>query len=222
MPAFKDLTGQRFGRLVALEPIRGSRNNPPKYICKCDCGNIVTVRSCHIVSGHTKSCGCYNSDVVKEMKTTHGQCHTRLYRIWFGMLGRCTKESNEAYHNYGGRGITVCDEWRKFEPFYEWSMKNGYTDELTLDRIDVNGNYEPSNCRWATRYEQSRNTRRNVVITFNNETKILRDWEIELGMNPGTLEARINDYGWSVEKAFTTPVRNRTKKNCIDNQNKEE
>lgn len=218
-----NLEGQRFGRLTAIEICGRSKSKKVLWRCSCDCGNETIVSSCHLMSGHTKSCGCYASEraktLAKETRVTHGQRNTRLYNIWSSMIERCTLKKQKAYHNYGGRGITVCEEWKTFENFYNWAIENGYSDELTLDRIDNDGNYCPDNCKWSTYKEQARNRRTNIYITYNEETKILRDWENYLGMKNGTLSDRINRRGWSIEKAFTTPVRKRTKKNCIDNKN---
>ena len=131
---------------------------------------------------------------------------TRLYSIYKGMKDRCRYKSNDNYNRYGGRGIRVCEEWLSdFMSFYNWALKNGYKDNLTLDRIDSNGNYEPSNCRWQTYKEQANNTRRNHFITFNNETHTLTQWAEKIGMKRSTLSNRITVKKWSIEKALTTP-----------------
>ena len=142
------------------------------------------------------------------MRKSHGKQPSRLYRIWSNMKNRCTNPNADNYLFYGGRGIKVCDEWRDdFIPFRDWAIANGYTDKLTLDRIDNDGNYEPSNCRWETHLHQCNNTRRNHLLTFQGETHTISEWARIVGMRPDTLERRINHRGWSVEKALTTRVR---------------
>lgn len=143
---------------------------------------------------------------------THGGTGTRLYRIWQNMKARCYGKYSREYDNYGGRGITVCDEWRNsYEKFKEWALNNGYEENLTLDRIDVNGNYEPSNCQWITNKEQQNNRRDNVYYEFGGETKSLSQWSEELGICYKTLQKRIRK--WGVEKAFTEPLKT---ENVID------
>lgn len=138
----------------------------------------------------------------------HGKHNTRLYRIWGNMKGRCYCKSRREYKNYGGRGIKVCDEWQQdFQAFYDWAMSHGYTDTLTLDRIDVNGNYEPSNCRWITNKEQQNNRQYNKLISYNGRTQTLAQWASEYNMCYKTLQKRINK--WGIEKAFNEPLRNR-------------
>lgn len=138
---------------------------------------------------------------------SHGATGTRLYQAWENMRARCNRKSSREYENYGGRGISVCSEWNEhFESFRDWALNNGYSEQLTLDRIDVNGNYEPGNCRWISNKEQQNNKRNNRNITYNGRTQTLNQWAKELGMIPKTLQGRLDKSGWSIEKALTTPV----------------
>ena len=135
---------------------------------------------------------------------THGMSKTRLYRIYRDMVNRCNGKKKRDYDNYYARGITYCKEWDTFEGFRDWALSNDYRDDLTIDRIDVNGNYEPNNCRWATKIEQNNNTRQNHFITYNGETHTMKQWANILGINYATLKSRLLLYGWTVEEAFTT------------------
>lgn len=139
-------------------------------------------------------------------KTKKQDKRTRLYRIWSGMRGRCKKDGSEYHKNWGGRGVSVCDEWNDFNTFREWAIKNGYDETLTIDRINNDGDYEPSNCRWITYKEQSRNMRSNRYIEINGEQHIIPDWCEILGtVTPSTVYARMRKYGWTAEKALLTP-----------------
>lgn len=204
----KDITGQRFGRLVAIQPTQERDNKGyTLWRCKCDCGNEI-ISSLRYLGHGTSSCGCYAKEQTKRRNTKHGKCHTRLYRIHKGMMERCFKPNTHEYENYGGRGISVCEEWRNFDSFYEWAVSNGYNSNLTLDRIDSNGDYEPRNCRWTTMKKQQRNRRNNVFITYNGETHCLSEWAEIAGIRYGTFLKRIYA-GWSMERAMTQPITNR-------------
>lgn len=140
-------------------------------------------------------------------KPTHGMSKTRLYREWAGIIYRCTNPKCSSYDRYGAKGVTFCEEWRKFEPFMEWALANGYADDLTIDRIDMSKGYEPSNCRWVSVREQNNNQAKTIWLTHDGKTMQLSYWADEIGMNKHTLYDRIFRHGWSVEKALTTPVR---------------
>lgn len=158
------LAGQKFGRLLVIEKVGTNEARHNVWRCKCDCGNEIQVSATDIVSGHTRSCGCLMRETSAKTLTTHGKSKERLYTVWQGMLGRCNRPSLKSYENYGGRGIKVCEEWRDYEAFREWAYANGYDEnapiqQCTIDRIDVNGDYEPSNCRWVDAKTQAKNKR---------------------------------------------------------------
>lgn len=217
---FKDLTGKKFGKLTVLNlhhKEKFFRNDRKRFeskyfwLCKCDCGNEKIIEGKSIRSGRTRSCGCLNKEIIKNIATRnkkHGLKNTRLYRIWQNMKARCQIKNTENYHYYGKRGIKVCDEWKNnLLLFYEWAMNNGYQDNLTIDRIDINGNYEPANCRWVDMKTQNKNRRNNRNITYQGKTKTLAEWSEIKNVSANTMLARIDKLGRSIEKAFTTPVR---------------
>ena len=202
----EDLSNKRFGRLVVID-LAGTKKGQTMWRCVCDCGREKVVTAGHLKSGHTTSCGCYNREQTKRALTKHGKTGTRLHNIWFCMKARCYNTKHDAYKDYGGRGIIICDEWKdSFNSFYNWALANGYGDNKSIDRIDNNGNYCPENCRWSDRREQNSNKRSNHYITFDGKTMTLREWEGSLGFNIGTLSARINKLHWPVERALTTPT----------------
>lgn len=210
MPKAIDITGQRYGRLVALnfQEHRFSISGVPKrfWRCKCDCGNECVVDISSLRRGCIRSCGCLKieSDKNNHKHTTHGQSKTRLYKIWVGMKKRCNDEWGKTYKYYGGKGVKYADEWEYFEPFRDWSLSNGYSDKLTLDRIDSNGDYEPSNCRWVDMKTQANNTNRNHRITYKGITKTLTEWSEEYNISYSLLQGRVNS-GWDFEEAIFTP-----------------
>lgn len=201
----KDLSGMRFGHWIVLR--RGKNiGNCVAWLCKCDCGTERLVQGTSLKGGLSKSCGCKKSE--NHFKT-HGQSNTRLYSIWQQMKNRTLSPSNHKYNDYGGRGIKVCNEWLTFESFMQWALTHGYSDKLQIDRIDVNGNYEPSNCRWVGKRENMLNRRNTLIVSYKGETKPLLTLCEELGIPYRTIYNRIYTYGWTPEKALSTPVRKR-------------
>lgn len=191
-----DLIGKRYGRLTVLS-VNGKRGHYYYWNCLCDCGKETVVCSTDLKSGCTKSCGCLHDEMSRERArkqfTTHGLSKTRLHSIWLSMRTRCNNPNSKSYKDYGAKGVSVCSEWQTdFLSFYQWSMANGYAEDLTIDRIDYNGNYCPENCRWVTIAEQARNTRSNRWVTINGETRILSDWAKIIGINRKTLSDRID------------------------------
>lgn len=210
----KDLTGQRFGRLVVIG-IHPTDTRKTYWVCQCDCGNMKVVRSDSLQCGAIKSCGCLKKEQdkknlvrteakekFKKQKIKVGG--TRLYQIWQGMKKRCYNEHDARYDRYGGRGIVVCDEWKtNFMAFHDWALSSGYQDDLTIDRIDNDGNYCPENCRWATAKEQSNNRSTNIKIKIGNATKTLMEWCEIFRIDPIKAYSRYSSHGFiSIDDLF--------------------
>ena len=177
------------------------------WLCRCDCGNETTVFSGYLRNGDTKSCGCFNIDRIRERRFKHGESRkTRLYNIWIHIKHRTSGKANEKRTKkwYTDKNIKMCEEWSDFRNFRDWANENGYDDSLTIDRIDGNKGYSPENCRWVDWKTQTRNKSNNINITRNGETKCLKDWCTELGLNYRSICQRIAR-GWDKEKALTTP-----------------
>lgn len=195
-----DLTGKKFGRLNVLRRVE-NKLGKPCWECICDCGTIRNITSAGLRKG-TQSCGCYVKDKNKEIQSTHKKSGTREYDIWHSMKGRCLNPKHHAYKDYGGRGITICEKWMEFQGFWE-DMQEGYIKNLTLDRKENDRGYFKENCRWATRGEQSNNTRTVRQIYHNGVMKTISQLSKEYGINYYTLWSRF-DYGWPIEKALST------------------
>lgn len=195
--------GDRYGRLTISHEIE-KRFNKRYFICVCDCGNKKDYRLISLLSGKTKSCGCLRDEQNRTVAITHSQWNTRLYSIWHSMKQRCLNSNCKKFEYYGGRGISIYKEWiDSFERFYNWAISNGYEDNLTIDRKDFNGNYEPNNCRWATIKQQARNRSDNVMIEFNGERKCRMDWALQIGISNTALVKRLKN--WTLEEALTKP-----------------
>lgn len=210
-----DLTGQKFGRLTAIKRVEDyvypSGDKKTQWLCKCECGNNTIVRASSLKRGTTTSCGCLQKQIASKINTKHGMTGTRLYQTWKNMVGRCYYKSHTSYKYYGGRRIQVCEEWKNdFVSFYNWAINNGYTDNLTLDRINTDGDYEPNNCRWVSMRENDRNRRTNKLLTYNGETHCYTEWEELLNLGRGVIWYRLNN-GWSIEKALTITTKQKTK-----------
>lgn len=224
-----DLTGQRFGRLTVIKRVEDyittKGNHYVQWLCKCDCGNekIIIGNSLKSKNG-TKSCGCISKEKSRDRLLRHGLYNQRIYRTYKAMKERCYKKYNAKYNDYGGRGIIICDEWlgdNGFINFYNWAISNGYSENLTIDRIDTNGNYEPDNCRWVTNIEQQNNKRNNIKLFYNGRYVSLLELSKETNMNYNTIKSRICNYKWSVEKAISTPIKTRGSNKINKNKDKE-
>ncbi len=196
-----DMTGRRFGILTVVGPSNKHQigSGEPSWVCRCDCGRTTDVRGCDLRNRGRRSCGCLNA----RNRLTHGVSRTPEYKVWMNMHERCENPDDPAWHNYGGRGIQVCARWADVSTFIADMGRR--PEGSTLERIDNNGPYSPENCRWATRREQSVNTRRTVMLTYAGETLPMKDWAAKAGIRYGTLHFRIKS-GWPVERALTTPI----------------
>ena len=216
MSRLQDLTGKRFGRLVVLERaednILPSGQHKTMWKCVCDCGGEKITTRTNLVRGITKSCGCYALETRIEQGHKNAKHHgngTRIYRIYRGMCERCYNKNASQYPRYGARGIAISKDWlgeHGFERFREWAFSNGYSDDLTIDRINNNESYSPTNCRWATNKQQSNNRRTNVFITYNGETHTLAEWSEITGINVSTIKTRYRR-GWNDIDILTRPIR---------------
>lgn len=206
MPGRVDLTGQRFGRLVAVRSAGKNKHGQSLWECICDCGNVKVTTIGGLRSGDAKSCGCWASEKTSAKNWKHGACGTPEHRAWNGMRSRCYDPNTEYYHRYGGRGIKVCDRWlESFLNFLE-DMGPRPSPLHTLDRVDNNRNYEPGNCRWATWEEQQNNRRTTRLLTHDGRTMSVAQWSRATGISESGIISRIQA-GWSLSDALTTPTR---------------
>ena len=205
---FKDLSGKVFGRLKVIEMHHTTRLGI-YWTCDCVCGNKCVVLTTKLTNGNTVSCGCKRRETIsniEEINKSHEKSNTKLYKIYLGMKSRCYNKNSPKYNMYGGRGIKICKEWLdNFLNFYNWAIENGYSDELSIDRINVDGNYEPNNCRWASPKEQANNTRKTVFISYKGKTRPASEWSEITGIPQSTLTRRKRD-GWSDEECIETKI----------------
>lgn len=186
----EDLRGRRSGRLVVLRMEGRKADGSSLWLCQCDCGTTKVIRASSLMNGDTVSCGCYQSEQfsIRKNALRHGKTETRAYRAWCKMRGRCKNPREKFYRHYGGRGITICPEWDSFEQFY--ADMGDPPEGMTLDRVNPNGNYEPSNCRWADWITQSQNRRNVIQVSDGDRTQALPAWAREIGIGASTLLAR--------------------------------
>lgn len=221
-----DLTGKRFGRLTVVEYVGTNSKRLALWRCKCDCGNKKIVPSRYLMNGHVQSCGCYAYESqskhgkeyawkMAEANKKHLGVNDRLYGVWANMKTRCLNKRNAAYERYGARGITICEDWMDYAKFREWSLASGYDETAeshgcTLDRIDNDKGYSPENCRWVDAKTQANNRGEfNVMLEYCGEVHNMAQWAEILGIKREVIRNRIKHLGWDVERALTTPVRQR-------------
>lgn len=197
----ENLIGMQFGLLTVIKQaedhIDSTGKHKTKWHCRCECGNELDVIASNLKRGNTKSCGCTRGECNK----THGCRHTRLYGIWTNMKSRCYDACNESYRRYGARGITMCDTWKdSFPAFMNWALKNGYSDTLTIDRIDDNGIYSPENCRWTDAKTQANNRRSSRYVTVDGRSQSLAAWADELNVSRSLFHARAKYHNTTVDE----------------------
>jgi hypothetical protein len=211
-----NMIGRRFGTLTVIsEAPNPYKRKPIAWLCKCECGKTIVVEGGLLRRGYYSSCGCQRIELLRKAMTKHGLTDTKLYHSWKCMKYRCLNSHYTEYHLYGGRGITVCNEWLTFENFAKWALANGYKEGLSIDRIDANGNYERNNCKWSTAKEQANNKRNNHFITCEGETHTLAEWADIKGLDYGCLESRLNNLGWDIKTALNRPSRGRGKRKLL-------
>lgn len=204
----KDIAGQRYGKLTVIQRAENhitSGGYPvTMWMVRCDCGNVKVVRGSDLKAGRIHSCGC----MIKEdpVARKHGGSGTKLYKIYHGMRSRCYNPKNKDYQHYGAKGVIIAPAWSTFQEFQKWAVENGYRDGLSIDRIDVDGNYSPDNCRWVEMREQHDNTTRTIRLTCNGVTKTIGEWASEIGISARTLRRR-KMLGWEDEKIITTELK---------------
>lgn len=208
MNNFIDITGQKFNKLKVLKRIENSSFRKARWLCQCECGNFTEVSGDNLRNGNVKSCGCLIVDKNKQ-RATHRKSNIRLYNIWRSMKARCNCKTNPSYKNYGERGIKICSDWIIFENFYNWAINNGYKENLSIERIDVNGNYEPSNCKWIPLSKQAYNKRDSLIININGEEKCLAEWCKLYNVKYTTIYRRITIGKMNIQEAINKSIENK-------------
>ena len=211
---FKDITGSDFGYWHVVSRAPNDKDGNTYWNCQCVCGTERVISGHNLRRGYTTNCGCMTKKLLSESHIKHGGSsiyatseNTKLYKVWNSMRSRCKNETSQSYSYYGGRGINICEEWdNSFEAFRKWSLDNGYKIGLTIDRINVNGDYCPENCRWVDRVTQANNTTRTRYVTYNGETRTIKEWSEITGINYNTLVGRLYRYHWPVEDALGIKV----------------
>ena len=216
MSRFIDITGKKYNKLTVLS-FYDIKDNKSRWLCQCDCGNKTIVKGTQLKNGKTKSCGCllhqkkYDKETEKKIK--------RLQHIYSQMKQRCYKIDNHIYKYYGGKGITICDEWlNNSNNFYKWALENGYDNNLTIERINVNGNYEPSNCKWITKTQQGYNKTNSKLYTIENETKCLSEWCKIYNIDYFLVRGRLK-FGWNIKEALTKPIKEKYRNKLYKERN---
>ena len=206
----EDLTGQTFGRLSVIgraeDYVYPSGKRRPKWLCKCECGKIITVIAVNLKRGTTQSCGCLRKEILSERQKTHSGYANKepLYQVWLNMKKRCNNPNDQHYKYYGGRGVSIIPEWsNNYSVFRDWALSHGYKKGLSLDRVNVDGNYEPDNCRWATMKTQQNNRRSCKYIEHNGEVHTIKEWSKILEIKYSTLYSRITKYNMPFEVAIS-------------------
>lgn len=201
----ENIIGKRFNRLKVIQFIKSKPKN--KWLCQCDCGNTAISTGYKLKSGHTKSCGCIRTEKFKSRVTKHGisASHPKIYHAYMDMMARCYNPDLKNFHRYGGRGIMVCEEWKtNLESFLNWSLQNGFEENLSLDRIQNDGNYEPNNCRWIPQLKQAQNRSTTVFIEHNGIKESMAATGRRYGITPQAIKFRLAK-GWSVKDALESP-----------------
>lgn len=209
-----DITGKRYDRLVVVEYVGKTSNGHSLWLCRCDCGAETKVTKSNLSCGRQVSCGCKRREQAGVMNKTHGKSGTRLYRIFTNMVSRTENENVPCFSVYGGRGVSICKEWREdFSAFANWAVQNGYSDNLTLDRIDNDKGYCPDNCRWVPWLKQFENRRTTAYIEHNGKRKTIKEWAQVYQLDSKLLRRRLQD-GWSFQDALETPRLSGGQKRC--------